>query len=115
VINQIGILVAKLKRLFGNRNPDFEFDHEMHEHLRLLTERYIRAGMTPDDADSAARRQFGNTTLLREERTKMQTIPSIETLWRDVRYGAHQFRLNPLFTTIACTWHWSEYRGFHVT
>ncbi|HZQ93892.1 MAG TPA: ABC transporter permease, partial [Candidatus Sulfotelmatobacter sp.] len=101
MINQIGILVAKLKRLLGNRNPDFEFDHEMHEHLRLLTERYIRAGMTPDNADSAARRQFGNTTLLREERTKMQTIPSIETLWHDVRYGARQFRLNPLFTTVA--------------
>ena len=101
MIKPIGILVAKLKRLFGKRNPDFEFDHEMHEHLRLLTERYIRAGMTSSDADSAARRQFGNTTLLREDRTKMQTIPSLESLWRDVRYGARQFRLNPLFTTVA--------------
>jgi predicted permease len=100
MINELGILAAKLKRLFGKRNPDFEFDHEMHEHLRLLTERYIRAGMTPSDADSAARRQFGNTTLLREERTKMQTIPSLETLWRDVRFGARQFRLNPLVTTV---------------
>ena len=97
---QIGILLAKLKRLFSGRNPDFEFDDEMHQHLRLLTERYIRAGMRPGDADSAARRQFGNTTLLREERSKMQTMPSVETLWRDVRYGARQFRLNPLFTTI---------------
>jgi predicted permease len=101
VIKQIGILAAKLKRLFGKRNPDFEFDHEMHEHLHLLTERYIRVGMTPSDADCAARRQFGNTTLLREDRTKMQTIPSLEPLWRDVRYGARQLRLNPLFTTVA--------------
>ena len=31
----------------------------------------------------------------------MQTIPSLESLWRDVRYGGRQFRLNPLFTTIA--------------
>ncbi len=96
-----GILAAKLKRLLGEENPDLEFDHEMHEHLHLLTERYIRAGMTPSDADSAARRQFGNATLLQEDRREMQTIPALETLWRDVRYGARQLRLNPLFTSIA--------------
>ncbi len=54
--NQIGILVAKLKRLFDKRNPAVAFDHEMHEHLRLLTERYIRTEWTPSDADSAERR-----------------------------------------------------------
>lgn len=93
-------LAARLRRLFGGNKPDAQFDEELDEHLRLLKERYIRAGMTSAQADSAARRQFGNTTLLREERTTMQTIPSLETLWRDVRYGARQFRLNPLFTTI---------------
>ncbi len=101
MINRLSILLAKLKRLFGKRTPDLEFDGEMQEHLRLLTNRYIRAGMAPGDAHSAARRQFGNATLLREDRTEIQTIPSLETLWRDIRYGARQFRLNPLFTTIA--------------
>jgi predicted permease len=101
VINRLGTLLAKLRRLFGKRTSDCEFDEELHEHMRLLIERYMSAGMTPGDADSAARRQFGNTTLLRENRTEMQTIPWLETLWRDIRYGARQFRLNPLFTTIA--------------
>ena len=101
MIAGLSVLAGKLKGLFGKRNQDREFDDEMGTHLRLLTERYIRQGMTPCDADSAARRQFGNTALLREDRREMQTIRSIETLWRDVRYGARQFRLNPLFTTIA--------------
>src|SRR4051812_36663820 len=95
------VLAAKLIGLFGKRNPDCEFDDEMRAHLRLLTERYLREGMRPSDADLAARRQFGNTTLLRENRREMQTIRSLETLWRDVRYGVRQFRLNPLFTSIA--------------
>lgn len=100
-VNRLGILGSKLKRLFVKENRDFEFDCEMREHFRLLTERYIRAGMSPAEADSAARRQFGNTTLLREERRGMQIFSSIDTLWRDVRYGVRQFRLHPLFATIA--------------
>src|SRR5690348_3692167 len=95
-----GILAAKLKRLISREKPDLEFDREMREHLHLLTERYKRAGMSPADADSAARRQFGNTTLLQEERREMQTIPVLDALWRDVRYGARHFRLNPLFTIV---------------
>jgi len=33
-------------------------------HLRLLAERYVRQGMTKIEAAQAARRQFGNATLL---------------------------------------------------
>jgi predicted permease len=95
------VLAAKLRGLFSVKKPDGEFDDEMRAHLRLLTDRYIGQGMTLGDADSAARRQFGNTGLLREDRREMQTFRPLETLWRDVRYGARQLRLNPLFTTIA--------------
>ncbi len=101
MIAGLSVLAGKLRGLFGKRNQDREFDDEMGTHLQLLRERYVRQGMTPDGADSAARRQFGNVALLREDRREMQTIRSIETLWRDVRYAARQFRLNPLFTSIA--------------
>ena len=101
MIAQLSLLAAKLRGLFGKRDPDLEFDDEMRAHLSLLTERYIGAGMKPGDAAAAARRQFGNTSLLLENRREMQTITSLETLWRDVRYGARQLRANPLFTTIA--------------
>jgi predicted permease len=101
VSSRLIVLAAKMRGLFGTRKPDGEFDDEMRAHLRLLTDRYIGQGMTLGDADSAARRQFGNTGLLREDRREMQTFRPLETLWRDVRYGARQLRLNPLFTTIA--------------
>ena len=93
--------MAKLFGLSGRRRLDGEFDEEMRAHLRLLAERYTRQGMTPRDADAAARRQFGNTALLRADRREMQTIRSIETFWRDIRYAGRQFRLNALFTSTA--------------
>lgn len=95
------VLAAKLRGIAGIRKPDSEFDDEMQQHLSLLTERYRRQGMTPREALSAARRQFGNTTRLRQDRRDMQTYLSIENLWRAVRYGARQLRLSPAFTATA--------------
>lgn len=50
--------------LRGSADPGF--DAEIREHLSLLTQRYVRQGMTPGDAARAARLQFGNTTRLQE-------------------------------------------------
>jgi predicted permease len=97
----IRVLISRVRALFCERTADPEFEDEMQAHLRLLTERFIRQGMTPGDAAAAARRQFGNPARLREDRGDLQTIPWIETLWRDLRYGARQFRLNPLLTATA--------------
>jgi putative ABC transport system permease protein len=91
------LLIARVRGAFGGR-ADGEFDAELREHLDLLTQRYIRQGMTPDGALQAARRQFGNTTLLQEERRRMQTIPTLESLWRDCRHAGRTLRKNPLFS-----------------
>jgi len=101
VLWRLRVFTAKLQGLFGGKHPDSDLDGELQAHLHLLTERYVRQGMTPDDAAWAARRHLGNTTLLEENQREMQTFPPLESLWRAVRYGARQLRRNPLFTTFA--------------
>ena len=64
MIHYLRALAARLRGLFGDRRADRELDDEIETHLRLLTERYVRQGMTEDEAARAARRQFGNVTLL---------------------------------------------------
>ncbi|HKQ79489.1 MAG TPA: FtsX-like permease family protein [Blastocatellia bacterium] len=56
--------MARLRGLFGDRRADREFDDKIETHLRLLTERYVRQGMSEAEAARAARCQFGNVTLV---------------------------------------------------
>lgn len=90
-------MAEKVRGIFGNRTGDLEFDAEMREHVSLLAERYIRQGMTPENAAMAARRQFGNTTLLREDRRAMRTMPAIESFRSDLVYAMRMLRKNPGF------------------
>jgi predicted permease len=95
------VLAAKLGGCFGRRKADLDFDEEMRMHLQLLTEQGIRRGMSPEEARSAARRQFGNIPLLQQSRREMKSIMSLANLGRDLRFGARQLRRSPSLATIA--------------
>jgi putative ABC transport system permease protein len=80
-------LAAKLRGFVRGRRDADEFDAEVREHLRLLADRFVAQGMSREEAALAARRQFGNTTLLQEDRRALQTLPTVEAWWHDLRYA----------------------------
>jgi len=101
MIHYLRVLVTRLRGLFGDRGADRELENEVETHLRLLTERYVRQGMTEAEASWAARRQFGNVTLLKEANREMHGIRFIETFVQDIRHGLWMPRRNPGFTFVA--------------
>ena len=86
--------------LRGNRQ-DGEFNGEIQEHLQLLADKFVAQGMSREEAAAAARRQFGNVTLLQEDRRELRTFLSIETLRQDLRYALRTLRRNLGFTAVA--------------
>ncbi len=96
-------LASRLSGLFRQKKADSEFDCEMQTHLQFLTEKFIWQGMGPEDADSSARRQFGNTTLLRQRHRESRTFLSFSTVVQDVRYGLRVLGKSRGFTAIAAT------------
>ena len=92
--------LAKLKGLIGQRHASIAFDEEMNTHLEMLAEKYQREGMTARQALRAAKRQFGNTTLLSQKQRESRTTMFFSNVWRDVRYGTRQLARTPVFTIV---------------
>ena len=93
-------LASRARFMIERRRLDDDLRQEIDGHLESLAERYRCQGMSADEAYLAARRQFGNPVILRQELREMNSVVWIEHAIQDVRHAFRQLRRTPAFAAI---------------
>jgi len=84
-----------MKQLFLRRRIYGDLSDEIQAHLEEKIEELVARGMPRKEAAAAARREFGNVTLTKEDSREVWRWPSIENLLADVGYGLRMLRKSP--------------------
>jgi len=77
-----------------------ELDEEVRSHLEMAAREHVERGEANEEAERAARREFGNMGLVKETARDIWGWRWVEDFVEDVRYGSRLLRKSPGFTAV---------------
>ncbi len=86
-----------LSRLFGRRRRYDDLSVSIQEHIEERTDELVEEGMPRAQAEQAARREFGNVTLIQERSREAWQWPALESILADLKFAFRRLRKSPGF------------------
>src|SRR2546421_287924 len=83
------------------RKRDADVERELQSDLELEEEEQREHGVPPEEARFAARRAFGNSTLIKEQTREVWGWLWLGWLLKDVRYAIRGLFRSPVFTLVS--------------
>jgi predicted permease len=84
----------------ANKKRDADLERELRADLELEEEEQRENGLSSEEARQAARRAFGNTSLIKEQTHEAWGWATFERLGQDLRYAVRQLRKNSGFAAV---------------
>jgi putative ABC transport system permease protein len=94
-------LLFRLRSLFRRDTVESEADAELRFHFDQQVEKFIRSGLTREEALRRARLAFGGHEHIKEEVRDARGVNLIETLFQDIRYGLRILGRTPVISCVA--------------
>jgi len=89
------------KRIIGRKDLYSELSRDIQEHLDEKIEELVGGGMSRAEATHAARREFGNVTLVEDDSRRVWSWAVADHFFADVRYALRALRRGPAFALVA--------------
>ena len=90
-----------LGALYPRRRRYDDLSVSIEEHIAEKIDELVESGMPREQAEKAARREFGNVALVEQRSREVWQWPAIESIWADVRFSLRQLVKSPAFTITA--------------